>query len=332
MDPLVWPSLVFTGAAAVEAAARIPEDLEVPSPARDVLAGLSFLGPSTASEPRDGTILFLTAAGPGALARLGGLRGCLVLLPAGADPGPLARENAVLFARNPKYAYARLMTEIFPLALQRGTFSAEPLPGVRADPGFVLEEGVTIEPFVTIGRDSVIGRGTHVMRGASIGPRVRIGEGCLIGEDSVVGEPGFGFAFDGDRPPIRLPHLGGVLVGDRAEIGSHATVSSGTIDPTILGPDVKINNHAHVGHNCRIGRGTLIGIGASVSGSSRIGERCWLSPGVLVRNKATVGDGVTAGMGAVVVKDVAANQTVVGLPAKPTGNEVPWYESEKGTP
>ena len=332
MDPVAWPSLAFSGAAAFDAAGRIPEDLEVSARVRDSLEGRFFLGPSTAGEPRDGTILFLQAAGPEALGRLDGLRGCLVLLPAGADPGSLARGNAVLFARNPKYAYARLMTELFPLVLQRGSFSAEPLPGVRTDPGFVLADGVTIEPFVTIGRDSVIGRGTHVMRGASIGPRVRIGEGCMIGEDAVVGEPGFGFAFDGDRPPIRLPHLGGVLVGDRVEIGSHATVSSGTIDPTVLGPDVKINNHVHVGHNCRIGRGTLIGIGASVSGSTRIGERCWLSPGVLVRNKATVGDGVTAGMGAVVVKDVAAHQTVVGLPAKPTGNEVPWYESEKGTP
>lgn len=332
MDRITWPSLAFSGTAALKAIDRSPEDFEASVFPRDFLANLSFIGPSTASDPRDCTILFLQSAGPAAVQRLYGLKGCLILLPAGSDPGGLSRENAVLFPRNPKYAYARLMTLLFPLALQRGSFAAEPLPGVRTDPGFVLEEGVTIEPFVTIGRDSVIGRGTHVMRGASIGPRVQIGEDCLIGEDSVVGEPGFGFAFDGDRPPIRMPHLGGILVGDRTEIGSHATVSSGTIDPTVLGPDVKINNHAHVGHNCRVGRGTLIGIGSSVSGSSRIGERCWISPGVLVRNKITVGDGVTAGMGAVIVKDVAAYQTVVGLPAKPTGNMVPWYESEKGTP
>lgn len=332
MDPVVWPSLAFSGTAAVEAADRIPEDLEVPASARDVLAGMSFFGPSTAAEPRDGTILFLQSTAPEAFARLAGLRACLLLLPAGADPGPLARENAVLFARNPKFAYARLMTELFPLVLQRGSFSAEPLPGVRADPGFVLAEGVTIEPFVTIGRDSVIGRGTYVMKGASIGPRVRIGRDCVIGEGAVIGDPGFGFAFDGNRPPLRIPQLGGVVLGDRVELGSHGTIGAGTISPTVLGDGVKAGNHVHVGHNCRIGAGSFLCVGTTVSGSCRVGERCWLAPGVVVRNKVSLGDGATAGMGAVVVKDVPAGWTVAGLPAKPTGNEVPWYQSEKGIP
>lgn len=332
MGHVTWPSLAFSGRAAVEAADRLPGDLELSAQARSSLADRSFLGPCTAGEPRDGTVLFLQAAGPEALARLDGLRDCLVILPGGEDPGPLVRENAVLLARNPKYAYALLMTELLPLVLQRGTFSAEPLPGVRADPGFVLAEGVTIEPFVTIGPDVRIGRGTCVMRGASIGPRCRIGEGCVIGEGAVVGSPGFGFAFDGDRPPVRIPQLGGVVIGDRAEIGALSCVDSGTIDATVVEEDVKTNSHVHIAHNCLIGRGSILGAAVSVSGSTVIGERCWLGPGVVVRNKVTVGDGVTAGMGAVIVKDVAANQTVFGLPAKPTGNEVPWYESGKGTP
>ena len=332
MDPVAWPSLAFSGTTAVEAAERFPEDLDLSAPARDLLSDRSFLGPSTAAEPRDGTILFLQAAGPEALGRLAGLRGCLVLLPAGAGPGPLAQENAVLFARNPKYAYALLMTELFPLVLQRGTYSAEPLPGVRADPGFVLDEGVTIEPFVTIGRDVVIGPGTYVMKGVALGPRVRIGRDCLIGEGAVIGDPGFGFAFDGDRPPLRIPQLGGVVIGDRAEIGALSCVDSGTIDATVVEEDVKMNSHVHIAHNCRIGKGSVLGAAVSISGSTRLGERCWLGPGTVVRNKVILGDGVTAGMGAVIVKDVAAHQTVVGLPAKPTGNEVPWYLSEKGTP
>lgn len=332
MGHVTWPSLAFSGKAAVEAADRFPEDLELSAQARSSLAGRSFLGPSTAAEPRDGTVLFLQAAGPEALARLDGLRDCLIILPAGADPGPLVRENAVLLARNPKYAYALLMTELFPLVVQRGTVSAEPLPGVRADPGFVLEEGVTIEPFVTIGRDVVIGPGTYVMKGAALGPRVRIGRDCVIGEGAVVGSPGFGFAFDGDRAPVRIPQLGGVVIGDRAEIGALSCVDSGTIDATVVEEDVKTNSHVHIAHNCRIGRGSILGAAVSVSGSTGIGARCWLGPGVVVRNKVTVGDGVTAGVGAVVVKDVGPFETVTGLPARPTGNSIPWYESEKGTP
>ena len=332
MDRITWPGLAFTGSAVVQAVDRIHEDVEISSSVRNILPGLSFYGPSAATDPQNDSVLFLQSAGPEDVQRLDGLRGCLIFLPSGSNPGGLFRENAVLFSRNPKYAYARLMDILFPLDLQRGTFSAEPLPGVRTDPGFVLGEEVTIEPFVTIGRDTVIGRGTHVMRGASIGPRVRIGEDCVIGDDAVIGDPGFGFAFDGNRHHLRIPQLGGVVIGDRVELGSHVTVSAGTIVPTVLGDGVKAGNHVHVGHNSQIGNGTILCVGTTISGSCRIGERCWLSPGVQVRNKMIVGDGATAGLGAVIVKDVPAFQTVVGLPAKPTGEMEPWYNSMKGTP
>lgn len=332
MDRVTWPSLFFSGKAAVEALDRIPEDVEFPVSARDFFFNLSFQGPSTATDPSNGTVLFLQSAGPEAFQRLDGLKDCLILLPVGSDPGYLSRENVVLFSRNPKYAYAKLLTLLFPLSLQRGTFSAKPLPGVQTDPSFVLTEGVTIEPFVTIGRDTVIGCGTYVMRGASIGPRVRIGRDCVIGEGAVIGDPGFGFAFDGDRTPLRIPQLGGVVIGDRVELGSHGTIGAGTISPTVLEDGVKAGNHVHVGHNSKVGSGTILCVGTTISGSCRIGERCWLSPGVQVRNKTTVGNGATAGIGAVIVKDVAACQTVVGLPARPTGNMVPWFDSKKGIP
>ncbi|HSV55659.1 MAG TPA: UDP-3-O-(3-hydroxymyristoyl)glucosamine N-acyltransferase, partial [Magnetospirillaceae bacterium] len=318
MGHVTWPSLAFSGRAVAEAAANIPDELGVSDAARNILSGLSFRGPSTAAEPRDGTVLFLQFPGAEPLARLAGLRGCLVILPASADPGSLEAENAVLFARNPKYAYALLMTALLPLSVQRGNLTGEPAPGVRADPGFVLEEGVTIEPFVTIGPDVSIGRGTCVMRGASIGPRTRIGKGCVIGEMAVIGSPGFGFAFDGDRPPVRIPQLGGVVIGDRAEIGVLSCVDSGTIDATVVEEDVKMNSHVHIAHNCRIGRGSILGAAVSVSGSARIGVRCWLGPGAVVRNKVFVGEGATVGMGAVVVKDVGSFETVTGVPAKPS--------------
>ena len=332
MGHVTWPSLAFSGRAALAAADRIAGDVEVPAQARDFLTDRPFLGPSTAAEPREGTVLFAQAFSPQVLARMEGLRSCLILLPSGADPGPLVMENAVLFAGNPKYAYARLMSFLVPLSVQRGNLAGDPMPGIRADPRFVLEEGVTIEPFATIGPDVTIGRGTFVMRGASIGPRTRIGEDCVIGEGAVIGSPGFGFAFYGDRPPLRIPQLGGVVIGDRVEIGSLSCVDAGTIEPTWVEDDVKTNSHVHIAHNSRIGRGSILGAAVSISGSTRVGSRCWFGPGAVVRNKVTLGDGVTVGMGAAVVRDVGDGQTVVGVPARPTGNTVPWFESERGVP
>lgn len=307
-------------------------DLVASVGAQKRLEGFLFEGPSTTINPRDGSVLFLQSAAPEALERLRGLRGCLIILPPGADSRELEEANIVFRARNPKYEYARLMTSLFPLVTQRGRLVSEPAPDVRAASDFVLAEGVTLEPFVTIGRDSTIGRGSYVMKGASIGPRVHIGEGCMIGEGAVIGGLGFGFAFDKARPPIRIPQLGGVRIGDRVEVGHLSCVDSGTIEPAVVEDDVKISSHVHIAHNCEIGAGSILVAAVSVSGSTRVGERCWLAPGALVRNKLTLGEGVTVGMGAVVVKDVAARQTVTGVPARPTGTTMPWYESERGTP
>lgn len=332
MDPVVWPSLEFSGQAAVEAALSAAEDLSPHPGALKILAGITCTGPTEARQPRNETTLFLQDWSPEIRARLSGITGCILILPDGAEPSGLEVDNAVFFSRNPKYAYAKLMTALFPLARQRGGIETEPFPGVRAALGFALEDGVILEPFVTIGRDSTIGKGSYLMKGAVIGPRVRIGEDCVIGEGAVIGSPGFGFAFDRGKPPLRLPQLGGVRIGDRVEIGTLSCVDAGTMSPTEVENDVKMNSHVHIAHNCRIGCGTVLGAVVSVSGSSIIGERCWLGPGSVVRNKISVGGGATIGMGAVVVKNVPAGWTVVGIPAKPTGSTVPWYESEKGTP
>ena len=54
----------------------------------------------------------------------------------------------------------------------------------------------------------------------------------------------------------------------------------------------------------------------SVSGSVHVGENAYLA-GDIIRNQCTIGENAFVGLGAVVVKDVAPGQTVVGNPAKP---------------
>ena len=56
---------------------------------------------------------------------------------------------------------------------------------------------------------------------------VRIGKFCYLKSGSIIGEDGFGFDFENDKTPVRLPHLGSVEIGDYVEVGSNAVISRG---------------------------------------------------------------------------------------------------------
>jgi len=172
---------------------------------------------------------------------------------------------------------------------------------------------------VSIGRGVVIGEGTVLEHNIRIADGVRIGRDCRIKSGSVLGEDSFGFERDTDGTPLRMMHLGGVVIGDRVEIGSLNTVSQGTLDPTVVEDDVKIDNNVYVGHNCRIKRRALVAGGTVLSGSVTIGEEVWVGCGSSVINGITIGDRAFLGLGAVVIRDVAPDAVVVGNPARPIG-------------
>jgi len=148
-------------------------------------------------------------------------------------------------------------------------------------------------------------------------PKNQVGEGCHFGPGTVIGNAGFGFAYDEDGRAHRMPHIGGVIIGDRVEVGSNTVIDSGVLLPTTIGDDVKIDNLVHVAHNVHIGARTLVVAHAMIGGSAWIGMDCWIGAGALIRNKAYIGANVFVGMGANVVKDIEEDGVVVmGNPAR----------------
>jgi UDP-3-O-[3-hydroxymyristoyl] glucosamine N-acyltransferase len=152
-----------------------------------------------------------------------------------------------------------------------------------------------------------------VIQHATIGDNVTIYPGAIIGSD------GFGFSHtnrDEDGALIRFPHYGNVIIEDDVEIGANAVIDRGTLGSTIIRKGAKIDNLVHVAHNADIGEHTALVAHSMIAGSVTIGAGSWIAPHVAIRDRQTIGKGVLAGLGAVIVTDVEDGQTVVGLPAK----------------
>ena len=92
---------------------------------------------------------------------------------------------------------------------------------------------------------------------------------------------------------IMIDHGTGVVIGETAVLGDDISLLHGVT----LGGSGKESGDRHP----KVGNGVMIGANASVLGNIRIG------------------DGAKIGAGSVVVRDVAAHTTVVGIPAKAVG-------------
>jgi UDP-3-O-[3-hydroxymyristoyl] glucosamine N-acyltransferase len=167
-----------------------------------------------------------------------------------------------------------------------------------------------------LNRGIQIGRGTTIGSYVKIAQNVRIGKDCIIKSGAVIGEAGFGFERDEEGKPIRFPHLGNVVIGDRVEIGSGTTVCRGTLGSTIIEDDVKIDDHVHIAHNVRVKKKAMVVACAEVSGSVVIGEEAWIGPNASILEKLNIGRQAFIGIGAVVIRDVPDGVTVVGNPAR----------------
>ena len=161
-----------------------------------------------------------------------------------------------------------------------------------------------------------IGEGTTIHSGVHFYGHIKIGKNSVIKANSVIGGQGFGFARRLGYPPMAMPSLGGVIIGDNVFVGSNCTIDQGTFSNTIISSDVKIDNGVHIAHNVIISPRTIITAHVEISGSTKIGSDTFIAPNVCIREGLEIGDNVFLGIGSTVVKDVPDNAVAFGSPAR----------------
>jgi UDP-3-O-[3-hydroxymyristoyl] glucosamine N-acyltransferase len=222
-----------------------------------------------------------------------------------------ATNSALIITPNPKLAFVQVLREFFMELSLPGIH-----PTAQVSSHAKLATNVTIGEFCVIGPEVEVENGTEILSGVVVTGKVRIGKNCLIKNRAVIGSEGYGFVFDESGNPVHFPQFGRIIIGNDVWIGANTTIERATFQDTVVSDGVKIDDLVHIGNGCHIGANTMITAGTVLSESVTIGPNCWLMPNVSVRNNIMIGAQATIGIGSVVVRDLPANATFVGNPAR----------------
>jgi acetyltransferase EpsM len=105
----------------------------------------------------------------------------------------------------------------------------------------------------------------------------------------------------------------GVAVGEGTFVARGVIVNVGCT----VGSHAILNTACTVDHDSEVGAFAHLSPGVHISGSCVIGARSHVGIGASVAQGLTIGEGATVGAGSVVLGDVPAGATVVGVPAGP---------------
>ncbi len=241
---------------------------------------------------------------------------------------------AVLRVRKPYDAFVKVARQLYPSSLKPGSLfgTVGIAPGAIVHPAARLGAGVTVDPGAMIGPRAVIGAGTLIGANAVIGPHVAIGSDCAIGSNctithaqigdrvivhpgSQIGQDGFGYV-SGAAGHVKIPQIGGVVIGDDVEIGSGTRIDRGGIRDTVIGEGTKIDNLCQIGHNCVVGRHCIIVAQSGLSGSVTLEDFVVLGARTGIIPHITVGKGAMLASRSTVYDDVPAGAVWGGFPAK----------------
>jgi UDP-3-O-[3-hydroxymyristoyl] glucosamine N-acyltransferase len=233
-----------------------------------------------------------------------------------ADPYAAFAKIAALFEPPPA-----LSTGIHPSAVVDATArvdaSASIGPLAMIGARSIVGAGAIVGPGCIVGEDCEVGEGSELVARVTLVRRVRLGRRVRVHPGAVLGADGFGLAMDAGRW-LKVPQLGGVVVGDDCEIGANTCIDRGAIEDTVLEEDVRLDNLIQVGHNVRIGAHTAMAGCVAIAGSARIGRYCLIGGGAGIVGHIEIADKVRVGAMSLVTHSLTEpGEYTSGTPIQP---------------
>lgn len=211
----------------------------------------------------------------------------------------------------------------FNLISQNSTIAPSATIGVNVAIGdfVVIEDNVkigndtVIEANCVIKNNTVIGNDCHFFPNCTVYDHMEIGNGVILHSGVVIGADGFGYILYNNAQE-KVPQVGNVIIKDNVEIGANSCVDRGTIGPTIIGENTKLDNLVQIGHNVKVGKSTIICAQVGIAGSSTIGDFVYLAGQVGVADHAEIGNQVLVGAQSGIHGKTADGKKVLGYPAR----------------
>ena len=156
-----------------------------------------------------------------------------------------------------------------------------------------------VHPSATVDDGASIGAGTSVWHNAHVRSAARIGEGCTLGNGVYIGT--------------------GVTVGDHCKIQNRAMLFEGSsvADGVFVGPGAQLANDRFP--RAVTPEGVLKGADDWTVGSVHVEGGASIGAAAVIVPDTRIGRWAMVGAGAVVTRDVAPHELVVGNPARHAG-------------
>ncbi len=156
-------------------------------------------------------------------------------------------------------------------------------PTAIIDPEAMIDPSAEIGPYVVIEGPVRIGADTRVRSHVFLAGWTEIGQRCDIHPFAVIGHLPQDFHFEGGRSFCKI--------GDDVVIREHVTIHRGTQpeSTTEVGDRCFLLTHAHVAHNCRLGRGVTMINGSAVAGHVTVDDGATIGVCTLVHQFVRIG-------------------------------------------
>jgi UDP-3-O-[3-hydroxymyristoyl] glucosamine N-acyltransferase len=216
----------------------------------------------------------------------------------------------------------------------------KPTPAEGRHPSAIIDDTADIHPTARIGALSVIGANVRIGENTIVFPHVVIYDGAVVGSNcvlhanavlrenvvvqndcviqngAVVGSDGFGYIPIPNVGLERIPHVGSVVLENSVDLGANTTIDRGTYGTTHICAGAKIDNLVMVGHNVKIGSGSILCGQVGVAGSTQVGSGVILAGQVGVADHVQIANNVRVAAKSGIASSLEKSGDYAGIPAR----------------